>query len=363
MTPRKPTQLLVDYSLHIAILILAIVCAIQKPLFIQYAPFDLIKRIAAYIIMALAMGGIMRMGEIDISQGRIMGFASLFAAQLLVNRALITIDIPMIDPYLLIAVVTAAAILLCALIGFINGWMVAKLKNPSWLSTLAMQLILYGVMLIILDSPLIPRRGSGISNTMVEFKNLVTHTTKIGHWAIPNYVWFAIGITIIVGLLWHRTKLGKNMKAVVENREASGNNGVNVSRTIILTFIIAGALCAISGVIECARVGGPGASAGSNAELDAICACLLGGFFLRGGKGNIIGVVIGVMFVQLASVALQWQSISANLVYLIKGGMILWAAAASTHRYLRESRKAEALSAQTEGDAEYDTQETDPAAP
>ena len=147
-----------------------------------------------------------------------------------------------------------------------------------------------------------------------------------------------------------------------ENRTAAENAGINVSRTVILTFVIAGLLCGLAGFIECARLGGPGASAGSNAEIDSLIACLMGGFFLRGGKGSVLGLVVGLAFLQLASVALQWLSISANLVYIIKAGMLLWAAAASTHRYMREARKAEALSAPQEGDAEYDSQETDPAA-
>jgi len=134
--------------------------------------------------------------------------------------------------------------------------------------------------------------------------------------------------------IWNRTTLGKNMYAVGANPEAANVSGVNVSRTIILVFMMAGLLYGFSGFVEAARIGSNNATAGMNAELDAIAACVIGGVSFTGGTGKISGIVTGVILLQIITVALQWLGVSTNLQYIIKGVIILVAVAIDMRKYL-----------------------------
>ena len=134
--------------------------------------------------------------------------------------------------------------------------------------------------------------------------------------------------------VWNKTTLGKNMYAVGANPEAANVSGVNVMKTIIMVFAMAGVLYGFSGFVEAARVGSNNASAGLNAELDAIAACVIGGVSFTGGTGKISGIVTGVILLQIITVALQWLGVSTNLQYIIKGAIILMAVAIDMRKYL-----------------------------
>lgn len=124
------------------------------------------------------------------------------------------------------------------------------------------------------------------------------------------------------------------MYAVGANPEAANVSGVNVAATMIAVFTLAGLLYGFSGFIEAARVGSNNASAGTNAEMDAIAACVIGGVSFTGGTGRISGIVTGVILLQIITVALQWLGVSTNLQYIIKGVIILTAVAIDMRKYL-----------------------------
>lgn len=151
---------------------------------------------------------------------------------------------------------------------------------------------------------------------------------------IPYYVFYAIFATEVMWVIWNKTTLGKNMYAVGANTEAANVSCVNVGLTIILIFTMAGALYGFSGFVEAARVGSNNASAGVNAELDAIAACVIGGVSFNGGMGKISGIVTGVIMLQIITVALQWLNVSTNLQYIIKGAIILIAVSIDMRKYL-----------------------------
>ncbi len=344
VTARKPTELLVDYSPHIAILLLAVFCAVKYPLFLRNSLTALPGWTAAYIIAALGMGIVMRVGEIDLSAGRITGFAAILAATLLSQPDFYNWRSSFFAPPHPIWAIIILVMLFGALAGLINGFAVTKLKVPSFLSTLSMQIILYGSILIYLDTPAFAERSNVSRSPLAEnYREFVTHTTKIGGLNIPNYVWYAIGIAIIMFIVWNFTKFGKNIRLVGENREAAKASGVKVPLTVTGAFVIAGLLFGIGGFITAARVGGSGAGIGTGMEIDAIGACLLGGFSLKGKRGGVGGIVLGVVFYQLMCFCLQWLAVSGNWVYIIKGAVLVLAAAISINRDSRTGERSASL--------------------
>ena len=135
-------------------------------------------------------------------------------------------------------------------------------------------------------------------------------------------------------VIWNKTKFGKNMFAVGSNEEAANVSGVNVFLTIVSVFILAGMMYGITGFIEGARIASSSASTGINYESDAIAACVIGGVSFVGGTGKISGVVIGVFLLQIIFVGLNFLSVSANMLYIIKGAIILAACAVDMRKYL-----------------------------
>ena len=124
------------------------------------------------------------------------------------------------------------------------------------------------------------------------------------------------------------------MFAVGSNEEAARVSGVNVSATIILVFVLAGMMYGITGFIDGARIASVSATTGFNYECDAIAACVIGGVSFVGGTGKISGIVIGVLLLQIIFTGLNFLSVDQNLLYVIKGLIILIACAIDMRKYL-----------------------------
>ena len=177
--------------------------------------------------------------------------------------------------------------------------------------------------------------GQAISGLDSRFNNFINGSIlSVGGTPIPNFVWYAIVITVIMWFLWNKTKFGKNMFAVGSNPEAANVSGVNVKRVTMLVFMLAGILYGVTGFIEAARIGSNSAATGLNYELDAIAACVIGGVSFVGGIGKIRGVIVGVVLLRLIFVGLTALSIDANMQYIIKGLIILIACAIDMRKYL-----------------------------
>ena len=136
-------------------------------------------------------------------------------------------------------------------------------------------------------------------------------------------------------VIWNKTAFGKNMFAVGSNEDAARVSGVNVFRTVVGVFMLAGIMYAITGFIEGARIGSIASYTGLNYESDAIAACVIGGVSFVGGTGRIGGVVIGVLLLQIIFVGLNFLSVDQNMLYIIKGLIILLACAVDMRKHLK----------------------------
>ena len=140
--------------------------------------------------------------------------------------------------------------------------------------------------------------------------------------------------TYIIWFIWNKTTFGKNMFALGANEEAARVSGVNVFATTIMVFALAGAMYAVTGFIEGARVASNTANTGMNYESAAIAACVIGGVSFVGGIGKIRGIIIGVLMLRLIFVGLTMIQVPQDLIYLVKGGIILFACALDMRKYL-----------------------------
>lgn len=335
ITPKQVGNALLNNALIIIMLLVAAYVAVTQPSFL--APNSLINLLsltAAYLPVALGIAGCIVLTGTDLSAGRAVGITACVAASLLqatdaANKMwpnIGTLPIPLV---ILIVVAIGAAI------GAFNGFFVAKFKLHPFIVTLATQLILYTILLLYVQQG--NNKGMAISGLSAEYRNFVVGNPPLlsfGKIQIPNYVIYAVLLTILMWFIWNKTTFGKNMFALGANEEAARVSGVNVFATTIAVFALAGAMYGWAGFVESARIASNTANTGVNYELDAIAACVIGGVSFVGGIGKISGIVIGVIMLRLIFVALPLVGMDQNLQYAIKGGIILFACALDMRKYL-----------------------------
>ena len=319
---------LLNNALIIIMLAVAAYVAITQPSFL--APRSLVNLLsltAAYLPVALGIAGCIVLTGTDLAAACVA--ASLLQASDAANKMwpnIGTLPIPLV-----ILIVVGIG----ALIGAFNGFFVAKFKLHPFIVTLATQLILYTILLLYVQQG--NNNGMAISGLDQGYRNFVVGNPPLltfGSIQIPNYVIYAVLLTVLMWFIWNKTTFGKNMFALGANEEAARVSGVNVFATTIAVFALAGAMYGWAGFVESARIASNTANTGVNYELDAIAACVIGGVSFVGGIGKISGIVIGVIMLRLIFVALPLVGMDQNLQYAIKGGIILFACALDMRKYL-----------------------------
>ncbi len=330
---RLVTDAVFNNAMYIIIVIAIIFIAIRVPAFISTSSIvNIISLTAARLPIALGIGGAIVLTGTDISAGRAVGLTACISASLLqmtgyANKMFP--NLPVMPLWLVVLIILAVG----AVIGLVNGFFVAKFKLHPFIVTLSTQLILFGAVLMYLMIG--TNNGQTLSGLDPSYTNFVRGTLfTIGSVAVPKYVLYSAILTVIMWIIWNKTKFGKNMFAVGSNEEAANVSGVNVFWTIVLVFVLAGMMYGITGFIEGARISSCSANTGMNYESDAIAACVIGGVSFVGGTGKISGIVIGVLLLQIIFVGLNILSVDANMLYVIKGLIILVACSIDMRKYL-----------------------------
>ncbi len=327
----KVGNVLLNNAMYIIIAIVAIYVAVQAPAFLKVPSLvNIISLTAAKLPIALGIAGCIVLTGTDISAGRVVGLTACISASLLTTVFKV---FPNMTSALPIPVVLLIVICVGGTIGFVNGFSVAKFKLHPFIVTLSTQLITYGCILLYLARG--TNNGQTLSSMTDSYRSFVTGTWfKIGTTSVPMYVLYAIILTAIMWVIWNKTTFGKNMFAVGSNEEAANVSGVNVTRTIITVFVLAGVMYSLTGFIDGARIASANANTGLNYECDAIAACVIGGVSFVGGIGRISGIVVGVLLLQIIFAGLNFLSVDANMLYIIKGLIILVACAIDMRKYL-----------------------------
>ena len=333
LTARRVGDMILNNALIIIMVMAVIYIAIVNPNFLKASSIiNILAQTCAYLPVALGVGGCIVLTGTDLSAGRIVGLTACISASLLqavdaASKMWADLTPPPVILVLLLAMVIGGAI------GAFNGFFVAKFKLHPFIVTLASQLIVYTLLLLYVKAG--NNNGMAISGLDKSYSNFITGSVlKISGTPIPNYVWIALICTAVMWFIWNKTTFGKNMFALGANEEAARVSGVNVFATNIMVFALAGAMYAVTGFIEGARVASNTANTGLNYESDAIAACVIGGVSFVGGIGKIRGIVIGVLMLRLIFIGLTMMKVDPNLQYLIKGAIILFACALDMRKYL-----------------------------
>ena len=209
------------------------------------------------------------------------------------------------------------AIAFGALLGFINGFNVAVLKIPPFIATLGMMLIAAGLALVISGTKPIYFKETP------EFQSIMNLSIIPGT-RFPMGVALFIVMIVVAAIVLSKTIVGRYTFSIGSNEAATALSGVNVTKWKIIIYAMSGLFVGLAGVLSASRLSSAQPTGGMGLELEAIAAVVIGGTSLQGGKGSIIGTVIGALIMavltnglRIISVPQEWQSVAVGLVILI----------------------------------------------
>jgi simple sugar transport system permease protein len=275
-------------------------------------------------LMALGMTLLMTSGEFDLSVGSVFGFSAVLMWTLKNSGA----------TSLTVGFFIAMAV--AALIGLINGWFVTRLRITSFLVTLGMLLVVRGAALFLTNG--FPQRtwsaeGSRIANILVGELNF-------GKFHVYASLFWFIGVAIVLGYLLAQTRTGNWIQASGGNAGAARARGVNVARTKTGLFVLTAMVSAFAGIISSIRTSAANPNSGTGYELEIIAMVVIGGTALTGGRGTVIGTVIGVLILRVMRNGIVMVGVPGLAYNIFIGAIIL--AMVGLHASLERRRRAEA---------------------
>jgi len=323
----------IQYAIYFVFIALILVITIKEPTFMSLHNFrNILSMSATRIIFAMGMGAILITGGVDLAAGRMVGMAAVLSASLLQSADYTRRMYPDL-PVLPLIVPILVAMVVCGIFGLFNGVIISKLKIPAFIATLGTMVAVYGATSLYFDRP--PYGAQPIGGIDRRFAALGTGYVGFdGVYSIPYIVIIAAVVTFITWVLLNKTTYGKNIYAIGGNAEAARVSGVNVGRTLIIVYTVAGILYGLGGSLEAARTGGATNNYGNGYELDAIAACVVGGVSNLGGIGTVPGIVIGVLIFSVINYGLTFINMSPYWQQIVKGAIIIAAVALDIRKYL-----------------------------
>ncbi|WP_225336144.1 ABC transporter permease [Halomicrobium urmianum] len=266
----------------------------------------LLRQIAPYVIIGIGMTYLIIGGEFDLSVGSMYAVGGISFAMLL-N-----------DYRLTVLVALVAVLLIGVVVGLTNGVIVTKAGVPSLITTIGMLSILRGVAYYL--TPAGSRQTPDLGLIDVFGGSITVFGLEIAH-----QVFWAIGLTVVFGLLLRKTRFGYHVYATGDDQEAAEMTGINTDRVKILNFVLTGALAAFAGVVAISYFGSMFGSAGSGFELLIIAAVVIGGTNLFGGEGSLPGMFLGSLVIGVIPVLLVLNGLSVEIQEFLTGIVIILA--------------------------------------
>lgn len=273
---------------------------------------NLLRQITTNALLAFGMTYCLISGEIDLSVGSTAAFGGVLIVTCLMKGMNLALALPL-------------TLLVGLAIGVINGVVVCYTGMPAFIVTLAMQSIVRGLAYII--------SGNGrVKTTNTALFDLGNGT--VGPIPIPTIL--VIACAVVLGVVLSRTVFGKHVYATGGNRSAAIYSGVNDKLVRIIVFTISSLLATMAGIIIASRVNSGQASVGDGYEGDAIAAAVLGGTSFTGGRGTVVGTIIGVFVIGILNNGLNLLEVSYYWQLVCKGLIILFAVYIDTVKRTRK---------------------------
>lgn len=298
----KISSFIVENRAFIILLFLSVVVAFASDTFFSIRNLtNVTRQVAVSCVMGVGFTCLVAAGNLDLSCGAMLGLLGVIQAQLSSKG----VPLPL---------VVLCGVALGAALGFVNGFVSSKFRLNPFIVTLATQQIFRGIGYLLCHN----KPVTGLNDSFVYLGQ-----GYIG--ALPVPVLIAALVTVIVFVVLYHTAFGRHIVAIGGNANAAHASGINVSNVRIGVYCLMGVCVGIASTIYTARVASAQPSAGNGMEMDIICAVVLGGTGLAGGKGKIGGTICGCLIVGVINNGLNLLKVDSNWQLIAKGLLIVLA--------------------------------------
>ncbi len=284
------------------IILMAVITIINSNFLTANNLLNLLLQVTSNALIAFGMTFVILTGGIDLSVGSILALSSALTAGLLGS------GMP-------VALAILISLILGCILGMMNGLLISYGKLAPFIVTLATMTIFRGATLVYTNGNPITK---GLSDTFLF--QFLGQGYIVG---IPFPVIIMFIVFIVLYVLLHKTAFGKSVYAIGGNEKAAYISGVKLNKVKIIIYSISGIMASISGLIITSRLSSAQPTAGASYEMDAIAAVVLGGTSLSGGKGRILGTLIGALIIGVLNNGLNIIGVSAFWQQVVKGVVIL----------------------------------------
>ncbi len=311
ITKRNYRQTISRFQSLIALFILCLVVSLLSDKFLTATNiWNVMRQISVNICISVGMTLVVLTAGIDLSVGSVLALCGAVTAGLLKNG----IEVPSSNLFIGFTIFGAmvAGLLTGSLLGWFNGFAITKFKVPPFVATLAMLTIARGLTMLW-------TKGFPISGLGENFAGLGTGWFL----GIPLPVWISALVVFIAVIVTGKTKLGRYIYAIGGNENAAKLSGINIRKVKISVYTLAGALAAVGGLLVTSRLDAAQPNAGTGYELDSIAAVVIGGTSLSGGRGTVLGTVLGAIIIGVLNNGLVLLTVSPFWPQVVRGLVIL----------------------------------------
>ncbi len=292
-----------DYSVLFALILMMVIASVLNPRFLTFRNLtNILRQVSVIGIVSMGMTVVILSGGIDLSVGSVLALSGVFGMLTLNSTGSIALSV-------------AVTLGVGAVLGGINGLLITKGRIAPFIATLGMMAVARSIALFTI-------RGSNVVGE-VEAYALISRGTFLG---LRYPVYFFAAVALLVWFTATKTRFGRHVYATGSNERATLLSAVNVDRVKLGVYMLCSSLVALGAVVESATLNSISSSnSGIQYELDAIAAVIIGGTRLEGGRGKIIGTVLGVVLLGVLNNVLNLMNVSPFLQGFVKGLIIITA--------------------------------------
>ena len=287
--------------------------------FSTFALTLILQQVAIVGIVGAAQSLVILTAGIDLSVGAIMVLSSVIMGQFTFRYGL--------PPAVSIAIGLAVG----TFVGFVNGWLIARIKLPPFIVTLGVWQIALASNFLYSGNETIRAQEIEANAPLLQFFG---RSFTLGGAVFTYGVIFFIVLVLVLAYVLRHTAWGRHVYAVGDDPEAAELSGVNTRRILISVYMLSGLICAFAGWVLIGRIGSVSPTSGQSANIESITAVVIGGISLFGGRGSILGMLFGALIVGVFSLGLRLLGADAQWTYLLIGALII--AAVAVDQWIRK---------------------------
>jgi len=287
--------------------------------FSSFALTLILQQVAIVGIVGAAQSLVILTAGIDLSVGAIMVLSSVIMGQFTFRYGM--------PP----AVAIGFGLVAGTLIGFVNGWLIARIKLPPFIVTLGIWQIALATNFLYSGNETIRAQEIETNAPLLQFFG---QSFSLGGAVFTYGVIFFILLVLVLAYVLRHTAWGRHVYAVGDDPEAAKLSGVDTRRILISVYALSGLICAFAGWVLIGRIGSVSPTSGQSANIESITAVVIGGISLFGGRGSILGMLFGALIVGVFSLGLRLLGADAQWTYLLIGALII--AAVAVDQWIRK---------------------------